>query len=427
MIKMSSENAIKKARVQLLLDSPFFGNLVMNLKIKKMDNLAFHTMAVDDEGNLYYDDAWVESLTPDQLEFVLCHEVLHLAFNHMTRRDNRQLMRWYMSCDFAINSTLVQSNVGQMPTDSKGQYKGLFDAKYNGWCAEHIYNDLPEQPADAECDGDCANCPMGDDADGDGEGVPCPHGKDGKDRKDGQGKDGWSSGGGFDHHKDDSGANAKTSEQKRKELESKWTNMVARAAMSARMQGKLPGNLEQMINGLLYPKVDWRTVLWQFVNKVTKDDYRWYPPNRRHLGNGLYLPSMRAESFELAVAVDTSGSISDEELKQFLSEVQAILEMNPSCTLHFYECDADVHKYREYQAGENIDCTVNGRGGTDFRPVFDDIEKRGLEIPCLVYLTDGYGSYPDQQPNYDVLWILTNDYKVPFGDKVMLDENKTER
>ena len=407
---------LKKARVQLILDSPFFGNLVMNLKIAKRDNLPFETMAVDDVGNLYYDDKWVSQLTPDELEFVLCHEVLHLAFHHLLRRDARQIMRWFQACDYAVNSVLVDSGVGKMPTDkSTGKPMGLLDTKYSGWSAERIYNDLPEQTD--QCGGDCSNCPKGQGGGKKGKGKPCPNGNP----QDGDGE-GWHSGGGFDVHKEGSGkGKSGRSEVQRKELESQWTNAVARAANSARMQGKFPGSLKQLIDGLLYPKVDWRTVLWQFVNKLSKDDYRWYPPNRRHIHNGLMLPSLRSESFEIAVAVDTSGSISDDELKQFLSEVQAILEMNPSCTVHFFECDAEVHKYVEYHAGENIECDVQGRGGTDFRPVFEDIDRKGLDIPCLVYLTDGCGSYPDSPPGYEVLWVLTNKYDVPWGDTVLME------
>lgn len=420
---MPPETAIKRARINLLIDHPFFGNLAMNLRIAERKDLPFRTMAVDDLGNVFYDPDWVNTLAPDELQFVVAHEVMHLAMRHLTRRDGRQVGRWFKACDLAINSILVQSRVGRMPTDKKtGGQQGLHDNRYDGWSAEHIYNELPQEPEQGEgggCDGDCANCEQGDQNSPDGRGASCPKGKGKPGEGSGDGDGGFHSGGGFDAHKE---ANTKgMSDQQRKEVEEQWKNLVARSANAARQQGKFPGGLEQIVGDLLYPKVDWRTVLWQFVNRSSNDDYRWFPPNRRHIHNGFNFPSMKSETFEIAVAVDTSGSISDEELKQFLSEVQAILEMNPSCTVHFYECDAGVHLYREYHAGDRVDAKVTGRGGTDFRPVFEDIQEKCLDIDCLVYLTDGYGSYPDRPPGYDVLWVMTTDYKVPWGDFIQME------
>jgi predicted metal-dependent peptidase len=95
--------------------------------------------------------------------------------------------------------------------------------------------------------------------------------------------------------------------------------------------------------------------------------------------------------------------------------------MNPSCTVHFFQCDAAVGLYKEYHAGEPIDCEVTGRGGTSFVPVVEEIEKLGLDIPCLVYLTDGYGTFPDSPPDYEVLWIMTTDQKAPFGEIVRME------
>ncbi|MEA3559624.1 MAG: VWA-like domain-containing protein [Candidatus Thermoplasmatota archaeon] len=407
---MEPKRKIKRARVQLLLDSPFFGNLAMNLKIVEVPNMEMPTMAVDFKGNVYYDPKFVNDLNIEELKFVLCHEVLHLGFQHITRREGRVEGKWFKACDYAVNSTLKMANVGTMPT---GKHEGLYDSKFDDWSADRIYKDLPDEKKK-----------------GGGSGA----GQSQQGNVPGMGK--CTSGGGFDQHAPPTSSGGsqgspkgKNGQQPRtatdteiKEMEDNWKVAVARAATSARMQGKLPGGLEQLIEDILYPKVDWRTVLWQFVNKVTKDDYRWYPPNRRHVCNGFYLPSMRSESFEIAVAIDTSGSISDEELSQFLGELTAILEMNPSCTVHFFECGAQVNGYHEYRAGDPIECKMHGRGGTSFTPVFEDVEKRSLDISCLCYLTDGYGDHPEYAPGYPVLWIMTTDVTLGWGEHIRMED-----
>jgi predicted metal-dependent peptidase len=138
----------------------------------------------------------------------------------------------------------------------------------------------------------------------------------------------------------------------------------------------------------------------------------------------LYLPSLKSESVRLALAIDTSGSISDDQLQQFISEVQAILDLNLMVTIYYMECDAEIHKVFELHSRDDVLRVVGkltGRGGTDFRPVFREIERDGLDIEGLIFLSDGDGTYPAKAPEYKVMWILTQDWKVPFGEVAIME------
>ena len=398
---MDAMDKIRKARVSLLLDSPFFGSLSMYLQPKPMpDGVFMKTMAVDFKGNLFYGEEFVNSLSPDEMRFVLGHEVLHLVLGHLTRKGGRTHQRWQIACDFAVNPITMNAKIGKAPADM------LYEPDWVDKSSEEIYRLLPKEPEGGGT-GEQGNG-EGDDNIGDsGKGVDTlPRG-------------------GWDEHihagEDKGGKGANVPEQELKEIEANWKARVSQATASARMQGKLPGGLEELIDELLQPKIDWRTLLWQFVIQCARDDYRWYPPNRRHVHNGIYLPTLKSESFELAVAVDSSSSVSDKELKQFLSEVQAILDLHASCTLHMYVCDARVQSYHEYQTGDMIELDVKGRLGTDFRPVYNDIDDKGLEISSLIYLTDGKGTYPQSPPIFPTLWVLCQNYEVPFGESVRIE------
>ena len=196
---------------------------------------------------------------------------------------------------------------------------------------------------------------------------------------------------------------------------------MVQAAQSAKMRGMLPGCIEQMIASELEPKLDWRDVLRRFVTQ-TREDYSWLPPNRRFIYQGLYLPSIHGEGIrEIVLAIDTSGSISDEALKRFLTEIEGYMQDFPTSLLHVVQCDAQVHGHEVMSASDlPLSFKVKGRGGTAFRPVFDFVDENDIRPVCLVYLTDLYGDNPSP-PDYPVLWVSTGGDNPPFGELVKLE------
>ena len=150
-------------------------------------------------------------------------------------------------------------------------------------------------------------------------------------------------------------------------------------------------------------------------------DYRWTPPNRRYIASGLYLPSVeRAGVGTIVVAVDTSGSIGEEELEQFAGEITAISDEAKPETIHIVYCDAAVQSIQQFGPSEPIDLEPRGGGGTDFRPVFEWVEANQIAPACLIYLTDlCCRSYP-QVPEYPVLWVTDSRRTAPFGETIRI-------
>jgi len=202
-----------------------------------------------------------------------------------------------------------------------------------------------------------------------------------------------------------------------------WKVAVAQAAQAAKAAGRLPGGLERFAGEILAPKVDWRDVLRRFVDRCAHNDYSWSPPNRRFIHLGLYLPSLRSEELPpVVLAVDTSGSIQEEQIRQFAGEMSDILAAYHTSAKIIY-CDAGIAGTEEVSWQDlPLDLHPKGGGGTDFRPPFELVAREGLEPSCLVYLTDMMcGSFP-APPDYPVLWAQIGSYRnpPPFGEVVHL-------
>jgi predicted metal-dependent peptidase len=391
-VKLQAKTMITRQRIQLLCStqqSPFFAHLAMGLLLK--EDIRAVTMATD--GNyLIYNSNWVVSLSEDELRGVICHEAMHPALGHLWRRGSRDHVKFNYACDYVINGILVKNNF----TLPEGV---LLDHQYDKMSAEEVYAQLPDPP---ESEG-------------------------------GMGK-GQSLGGGgtIDNHDYWDGAGSKKEDgegggqgEMLENNEQIWKERLARAAIAAKIQGNLPSDIESLVDAAVEPKLPWRELLRNYVQDATKTEYRMMPPSKRYLHIPIYMPSMKGEFLEIAVAIDTSGSISQPELETFVSEMQGIADQFENYRVHVYACDAAIHGYDVIETHDEWPKSYGGRGGTDFRPVFKDIEEKGLEISVLIYLTDSYGSFPETPPSYPVLWVINQpNREVPFGDQIFLDMNE---
>jgi predicted metal-dependent peptidase len=188
-------------------------------------------------------------------------------------------------------------------------------------------------------------------------------------------------------------------------------------------RGILRGGFRGELAAAVSEEVPWQAVLAQFMSSVRKDDYRLMPPNRRHVWQGIYLPSLGRPGVEnLVVVIDTSGSMSEEQLRKVLGEIEH-LRATVDCRVTLLQVDAAVADAVVYETHEAVPFgkfTVAGRGGTDFRPAFDWVAQRQREecmhVDALIYLTDGYGAFPPTA-SYPTLWIYvdTRANDPPFG------------
>ena len=365
---MSAESAMLKARAQLLMDQPFFGTLAIKLKLVADESIK---TAATDGSKLIYAPSFVNKLDPIKLRGLIAHEVMHCVFNHMTRRQERDPKIWNSACDFAINSHLVTS--GFVLPDG-----ALLCSDYENITAEEIYNRIKDDAP-----------------------KPCAWGMV------------------LDHGAGSVNKGSSAS------MESDWQVAVTQAAEVARQRGKLPSNIALMIKDIVTPKVDWRSVLWPFLTSLVQTDYTWRKPNRAYISEDEYLPSMRNEAAgKFAIAIDTSGSLTDEQLKQFLSEIAAVhKELEPE-EIVIVQCDAAVQKVTVVDREEDVAATqvdIVGRGGTEFTPVFGYISEEHQDIEALVYLTDLECDDFGDTPQYPVLWVSTNNRRTaPFGDVVYM-------
>lgn len=352
---------IQIARAALLLDHPFFGVLALQLKL--IEDATAPTMYTDGRV-LGYNPAFVDKLTPEQLIGVVAHEVMHCACGHPWRRDSRDMMPWNIACDLAINPIIKEAGL-QLPPGA------LFEKEFVGKSAEWIYARLPPQPPNTGngCGEVRDGATSGDPADGPGE--------------------------------------------------VEWQQITQQSAQQAKLRGKLPASLARTIADATAPTVDWRSVLRRFVQETVNADYSWQMPNRRYIASGMYLPALYSKACgRIGVAVDTSGSVDDVLLQQFAGEINAIAsEVEPSAIEVIY-CDAKVQRVDEFTRHEVITMHAKGGGGTDFRPVFDYFDDHDAPA-VLIYLTDLYGTFPDDAPSFPVLWcVCSREDSVPFGEVV---------
>lgn len=367
-----------KARSQLILTSPFFGTLA--LRLRPIPDESVETACTNGE-YIKYNPKWFLRLREQERIGLIAHEVMHVALFHMIRRDNRDSVRWNIAGDYVINGALLKSKFILPHTE-------LIDSQYDDMSTDNVYALLPEDIKDGTGPGDILLV-SSDDPGGCGSVIDHPSVSDG------------SAAGKF---------------------EAEIEVAVQQAADIAKAMGKLPGHLQTLIEKALAPKVDWKMTLAQFLRANNKSDFTWIKPNRRFISRGLYMPALHTPCLEeIAVAVDTSGSVSEDELLQFTGEITSILhDTNPE-RIHFLQCDTEVRSDEEYtRESLPLKITYKGRGGTAFSPVTKYITEKHPGVAALVYLTDLESNDFGDQPSYPVLWITTASTEAPYGQVIQI-------
>lgn len=198
--------------------------------------------------------------------------------------------------------------------------------------------------------------------------------------------------------------------------------MLARLNANARLAGKLPLGLQQIVDQWLHPKVDWRSVLREFLSQVNRDSWSYQRCNRNYIHQRIAVPGRWSRSLGTIVIVrDTSGSLHDKQ-REVASEARSILEeQRPKRTI-VIDCDARVHRMVELGAGDDFPDDALGGGGTDFRPVFDKLEELDIRPDVMVFITDLDGAFPSDHPDYPVIWATIGSSLIPpFGRSVEVE------
>ena len=368
-----AESRISRATQQLLINQPFFGVVLCNLKVAPIDSATWpadleQTMATDGK-RLIYGAAYVHKLTDKKLVGLLAHEVMHLAYLHHTRRGNRDARLWNIATDHAIDRDLT--SMGFDVPDP------MIDARFAGLNAEAIYailkreNNQQKPKAGGIIDAAPANEPG-----------------------------------------------------KLAEAEAAAQQVIRQAVMATRSSGPgAPGGVVRMFEALNKPKVNWREHIWDFAGSSDRSDYTWAKPNRRHLGRGLILPSLRPlPGREIVYAIDTSGSMDKAAVAAGVTEAQAMLDEGAIDKLWLVYCDSDIQGFEEYEAGDIIKPEIPGGGNTAFSPVWPWVRAHCPEASRIVYFTDMGSSDFGSPPDIPVLWARYGSTReAPFGEHLDID------
>ena len=203
------------------------------------------------------------------------------------------------------------------------------------------------------------------------------------------------------------------------------------SAAQASDAGNIPAGVKRIIQNLTEPKMDWRELLRMQMESTIKSDYTWMRASRKGWHMDAVMPGLKNdEMIDICVMLDASGSIDESMLKDFLSEVQGIMNQFGQFRIHIATFDTEVYNSRTYDS-ENmetmLDYEVSGGGGTDFDCIFSYLKENNIEPKRLIVFTDGYpfGSWGDE--NYaDTLWILhgTKTIVPPWGQYAYYEENE---
>jgi predicted metal-dependent peptidase len=346
---MTPQEALSKTKIQLMSreDTTFFTTVCFSL-IHEFDNKV--STAQTNGKVIKFNPDFFMSLPPEEQLFLLIHETLHVALMHTVRVNTRNPKRFNIAADHVINLMLLERRF-KMPKN------GLADPQYKGMSTEEVYDLLP------------------DDA----------------------GED--------DFTMDLDGSEAS------EELTAEIQDIVVRASIQSKMAGDKPGSIPDEIqiflNKLLNPKLPWYKILRRYIQSTSKSDYSFQRPNRRFMPDH-YLPSLHSESLvDLAIAVDTSGSVSDEEFLVFISEMAGILKMMKPEKMTVIQFDTQIKEVtpvKDINALKNIE--FRGRGGTEIYPVMEWANTHKPKV--LIVFTDGDFYFRGASTKVNTIWLIHN-------------------
>lgn len=401
---------IVTARVGLLLRHPFFGNLATRLRIQACDDWCM--TAATDGRSLYYNTQFFNAMDNKEIEFVIAHEILHCVFDHLTRREDRNPMLYNIAADYIVNNILVSERIGTIP-----KLVDCFqDFKYRDWMSEEVYDDLFEQ---AKKNGEEYIKQMGEMLD------------EHYDWENGDGDDGEGQGSGGDKDGEGkTGGRPKYSKEELEQIRDEMKEAMINAAQTAGA-GNVPSGVARMIKDLTEPKMNWRELIRQQIQSTVKSDFTFMRPSRKAWHTGAILPGQNFEdSIDLCISIDMSGSIGDEQAKDFLSEIKGIMDEFKSYNITVWCFDTKVYNEQQFTAdgGEDIaDYEVMGGGGTDFMANWTYMKNEDIVPKKFIMFTDGYAWDSWGDPDYcDTIFLVHSNHdkhlEGPFGMTVHYED-----
>lgn len=430
---MNVADKVLRARMRLMLLHPHLASSVARLPMIEVETGSWCETAATDGFNIYWNPGFFEQLNEDEVLGVLAHELLHVVLAHIDRRGFRDEVLWNVAIDHATNLYLIDQGI-VLPSSR------LADHRFFRLTAEQIYDELKLSPSLLAM-GSNAFRPKPKSQQSNlikiGKIRDQAGGKNSSAQRDNGNPSDLRQPTGFDLHIKPTDPRVSVYQRERPS-DDDLRRLVYELQMDMHReigQGYLPADFSEAFKLTQKSRVPWRALLARCFNGIRRDDYRYLPPSRKHLWRGIYLPSIGVPGAQTIVcAIDTSGSIHGKIAEDFLAEVSK-LRMSAKCKLYVVQCDARIQKIEVYESWETPLFSGNhsellGRGGTDFRPVFDWVQKDVIPfdgVPdFIVYLTDGFGSFPTKWNACPTVWLVHSDAKeeFPFGSVIRIDGPK---
>jgi predicted metal-dependent peptidase len=375
------EEKFVKSRVKLLKKSPFFGTILLHTQYELTN--AIETAATDGI-TLLINEEWMCSQTEDNFNGVLLHETLHMALCHIERtRDLEDMMLANIAADIVVNG-IIKDNKISLPKEA------LFDDDLKHLGVREIYSILKDKQdkdknyiSDKYGDGKVNEC-LKPDEDGPAEG--------------------------------------KVSNK------SKWENIINKAKTIAKMKqaGVKGSGMARIFKELLDPTINWKDALYKYVTQ-SRADFEGY--DRRFIHDGLYIDDVGGNKVHIAAFVDTSGSVDEGLLQNFLSELFFAINSTRGTTGYLYYFDTELYPQGNIEDLDSPPKPV-GLGGTSFVPIMAELNKISAENAYTntlgIIYTDGYAPMTWKEPDTSLLWCISpggiKNEDIKYGDTVRIEK-----
>jgi len=402
MTKLTTEERIKSCQIRLLQENPFWAYLTLYLKFQKVPPEQTKVkwkdggfgMGVDINGNVFYSEDFVNELDSETLLGTITHELSHLVFATILRQGSRDKEMFNVASDLAINSLLIRDEFklpkGVLIPNNNDEFDTGFGVikDVSKLTAEEIYDLLPK-----------IKIKVGYYTATDGKGKEKEIGKV------------------LDVHIEGKGADGKElTEEEKREIGKEWQNRVLEAYISAKQKGDVPEGIERFVGKLFESKINWKTILQRYIINSIPYSFTYARPNKRSISIGEYMPSTLKEKVSIGICVDVSGSVGDDELGEFLSEIVGIarafqdtLEM----TIYFHETEInekDVYVIANGNIEKIMDMKIHGGGGTSHIQPFKFIQENLRGSRAVIFLTDGFSDLDGinfDNYSFDKLFVIS--------------------
>jgi len=401
--QFTAKEKITRAKIQLLKDNPFFGYLVCNLNVKETNDMPMKTACVDAFGNMFYDKDFIESISVEQCKTVICHEVSHVAFQHLTRLKGRDRDIANIAMDVVVNNLLVNSKFEMIkgtiiPENDEIDILDIHISNISKKTYEQVYDEL----------------------------MPLVNQKKKREQEIKELLNKL-----LDEHKFSSGGGKDEKEltPQQKQLIEQWKEMLASGLEFARQRGNVPAGMERYIKTILDQKLDWKSLLYRYIVRELPSNYSYNVINKRSISQGYAIPGVIKENMRIVVHIDTSGSIQQQELDEFLAEVVGIARSFNNIEMTLIICDCSISEVIPVSNGHIEDIfklKIKGGGGTSHKPVIKYIEDEMQDVKLLISLTDGYSDIERlSPPPYNVIFAISKNgvkKEFGFGETIFLED-----